>query len=317
MRRGLKTLGAVAGVVLVVVIGWGIAAYGTTTDAKAAMVSDARVRVQQDESGAYRFSPLATAKPVPVGLMFFPGGMVSAESYAPLARAVAAAGYPVILVPLPRRGMFGASWVPDALHIALGAIHEDERAVRWVLAGHSLGGYLAPRIASLDEKIAGIVILAGNTRPLEDLILEQYTYLFSLNDPTLEKDKDALADVKKKVARVKAEKLADAASTELPLGVPASYWVWMRAYDPAKTAAKLRQPILVLQGERDYQVTMADLKGWKTALADHKDAKIVAFPDLNHLFMTGKGKGKPAEYAKAGHVSREVVDEIAAWVKKR
>ena len=176
MRRGLKTLGAVVGVVLVVVIGWGIAAYGTTTDAKAAMVSDARVRVQQDESGAYRFSPLATAKPVPVGLMFFPGGMVSAESYAPLARAVAAAGYPVILVPLPRRGMFGASWVPDALHIALGAIHEDERAVRWVLAGHSLGGALAARLAidlqGSGARIVAGVLLIGTTQPKNSVMIK-------------------------------------------------------------------------------------------------------------------------------------------------
>ena len=62
---------------------------------------------------------------------------------------------------------------------------------------------------------------------------------------------------------------------------------------------------------------MADLKGWKRALADQKDAKIVTYPRLNHLFMEGKGKSKPEEYAKPGHVAREVVDEIAAWVKKR
>ena len=104
---------------------------------------------------------------------------------------------------------------------------------------------------------------------------------------------------------------------ELPLGVPASYWVWMREYDVAATAGKLSRPVLVLQGERDYQVTMADLAGWKKALAGHKDAKFVAYPRLNHLFADGKGKAKPEEYMKAGHVAREVVDEIGAWVKKR
>ena len=40
------------------------------------------------------------------------------------------------------------------------------------LLGHSLGGMLAPQIASQDHRIAGLIILAGNTRPLEDLILE-------------------------------------------------------------------------------------------------------------------------------------------------
>ena len=208
--------------------------------------------------------------------------------------------------------------VDDALAaVALARGHKGVDPSRVFVAGHSLGGYLAPRIAATDAKVAGIVILAGNTRPLEDLVLEQFTYIYSLNDPTLEKDKEALAEIKKKVARVKAEKLALASTDELPLGVPASYWQWMRAYDAAATAGKLRCPVLVLQGERDYQVTMADLAGWKKGLADHKDAKFVSYPKLNHLFMEGKGKSKPDEYGKAGHVAKEVVDEIAGWVKKR
>ncbi len=202
-----------------------------------------------------------------------------------------------------------------AVALARGSKGVDPKRV--FVAGHSLGGYLAPRIATLDPKLAGIVILAGNTRPLEDLILEQFTYLFSLNDPTLEKDKEGLAKVKKAVARVKAANLAEAPPSELPLGIPASYWVWMNAYDPAGTAGALRRPILVLQGERDYQVTMADLGGWKKSLADHKDAKVVVYPALNHLFMEGKGKSKPEEYAKPGHIAKEVVDEIAGWVKGR
>ena len=216
----------------------------------------------------------------------------------------------------------GATLKDEAIDDALAAValargHKGIDPKRVFVAGHSLGGYLAPRIATLDPKVAGVVILAGNTRPLEDLILEQYTYLFSLNDPTLEKDKEALAKAKKAVARVKAANLAEAKGADLPLGIPASYWVWMHAYDPAGTAGALRRPVLILQGERDYQVTMADVKGWKRSLADHKDAKIVTYPRLNHLFMEGKGKSKPEEYAKPGHVAREVVDEIAEWLKGR
>ena len=164
----------------------------------------------------------------------------------------------------------GATMKDEVIDDALAAVallrkDKDIDAKRIFVAGHSLGGYLAPKIAALDAKIAGVVILAGSTRPLEDLILEQFTYLYSLDDPTLAKHEAALADVKKKVARVKAPNLAEAPAADLPLGVPASYWVWMRDYDPAATAAKLSRPVLVLQGERDYQVTMADLAGWKKA----------------------------------------------------
>ena len=38
------------------------------------------------------------------------------------------------------------------------------------LLGHSMGGTLAPRIGTLDTKIAGFIVLAGSTRPLEDVI---------------------------------------------------------------------------------------------------------------------------------------------------
>jgi fermentation-respiration switch protein FrsA (DUF1100 family) len=74
--------------------------------------------------------------------------------------------------------------------------------------------------------------------------------------------------------------------------------------------------MLVLQGERDYQVTMADFAGWKKALAGRKGVVLKSYPKLNHLFMEGKGKAKPEEYGKEGHVAKEVVDDIAAWVKK-
>lgn len=172
INRKLKLLVGGAAAVLLLVVVWCFTAYRTTSDAKAAMISDVRVTVAFDESGVFRFSPPPTSKPAPVGLVFFPGGMVSAEAYAPLARAVAAAGYPVILVPLPRRGMFGAAWVPDVLHRALGAMHEDERAVRWVLGGHSVGAALAVRMAvdlngSGARTVAG-VLLMGTTEPRSD-----------------------------------------------------------------------------------------------------------------------------------------------------
>ena len=75
--------------------------------------------------------------------------------------------------------------------------------------------------------------------------------------------------------------------------------------------------MLILQGERDYQITMADFDGWKRSLKDHKDATLKSYPKLNHLFAEGEGKAKPAEYQQEGHVAKEVVDDVAAWVQKR
>jgi dienelactone hydrolase len=189
---------------------------------------------------------------------------------------------------------------------------------RIFLLGHSLGGYAAPRIAEAAPDVAGLILMAANSRPLEDLIIEQVTYIHSLQKPPDEKQKETLDLLKKQVERVKDPKLsADTPAAELPFGAPAPYWLDLRKYDATGTAANLKQPMLILHGERDYQVTMADFDGWKKALADHKNVRLKSYPKLNHLFMDGDGKATPSEYEKAGHVAVDVIDETADWIKKQ
>lgn len=183
--------------------------------------------------------------------------------------------------------------------------------------GHSLGAYVAPRIAAADARLAGIILLAGNSRPLEDLVIDQFTYLYGLGGKISDDDQKKLDAIKKQVARVKAPIAADAKASDLPLGLAPSYWRDLKAYDVTAAAAKLKVRMLVLQGERDYQVTMDDFAGWKKALKGSKTATLKSYPALNHLFMSGPGKGKgtPAEYGVEGHVAEEVVEDIARWVK--
>jgi uncharacterized protein len=76
-------------------------------------------------------------------------------------------------------------------------------------------------------------------------------------------------------------------------------------------------PMLILQGERDYQVTMADLEGWRRALAGRPGVTIKSYPTLNHLFMPGEGKSTPSEYGKPGQIPDFVLDDIAGWVRQR
>ena len=75
-------------------------------------------------------------------------------------------------------------------------------------------------------------------------------------------------------------------------------------------------PMLILQGERDYQVTLADLNGWRAAVGGHAGVTIKSYPTLNHLFLPGEGKSTPAEYERAGHIPDVVLDDIADWIKK-
>jgi dienelactone hydrolase len=182
--------------------------------------------------------------------------------------------------------------------------------------GHSLGALCAPRIGRDDPTIDGIVIAAGPTRPLEDVIVDQYEYLASLGPETPE-SKKAVEDVKKAAARVKDPGLSPKTpASEMPLGVSATYWLDLRAYHQVEVAKAFAKPILVLQGARDYQVTTVDFEGWKKALGERKDVVLKLYPDLNHMFVHGEGKATPGEYEKPGHVAPEVVEDVASFLKK-
>ncbi len=184
--------------------------------------------------------------------------------------------------------------------------------------GHSLGAMAAPRIGQQDPALAGLILLAGPTIPLEDEILDQYTYLFNLDGTLTDAEKTELEKLQAQVARVKDPNLSDQVpATDLPLGIHAAYWLDLRNYHPADVAKTLVMPMLVLQGGRDYQVSPAkDFAGWKTALADKANATLKLYPDLNHLFIAGQGQPNPTEYQTEGHVSQEVVNDIANWVKR-
>ncbi|MEU4429303.1 hypothetical protein AB0F65_01280 [Nocardia rhamnosiphila] len=73
--------------------------------------------------------------------------------------------------------------------------------------------------------------------------------------------------------------------------------------------------MLFLQGERDYQVTVAaDLAGWRTALADRPRVTIRTYPAVDHMFFPGEGLSLPADYTRPHNVDVQVIDDIADWV---
>ena len=114
------------------------------------------------------------------------------------------------------------------------------------------------------------------------------------------------------------KKLApNADNPPIALGLPADWWLGVKGYDPPAAAKKLGLPILALQGERDFQVTMQDFALWKSALSGSKNVTFKSYPALNDLFIPGEGKGSPAEYHSQGNVAPAVVDDIAAWLSSQ
>ena len=188
---------------------------------------------------------------------------------------------------------------------------------RIYVLGHSLGAMVLPRIASADPRIAGLIVMAGPTRPLEDVILDQVNYINGLDGTVSDTEKASMDSLKVQAARAKDPALSSATPAEsLPLGLPAAYWIDLRGYEPAEAAKALKQPMLVLQGGRDYQVTSTDFEGWRAALGSRPDVVLKLYPNLNHLFAEGDGMGTPAEYGREGHVAEPVITDIAGWIVK-
>jgi dienelactone hydrolase len=205
--------------------------------------------------------------------------------------------------------------VDDAL-AAVAKLREDHRIdpTRIFVLGHSLGGMLVPRIGAADPRIAGLIAMAGATRKLEDAMLAQVTYLSTASGPVTPDGQKLIDDMTKLVATVKALTPADAGNPKSISGAPAAYWLDLEAYDPVTAARTLPQPLLILQGERDYQVTMEDFARWQRGLAARHDVTYHTYSALNHLFIAGTGKSLPAEYAVPGHVDEAVIRDIAQWI---
>jgi pimeloyl-ACP methyl ester carboxylesterase len=158
IKRIWVTVGLAA---FVVFTGWSVIAYRATSEAHEATRSDSRVAVTY-EKGVWTFTPTAS-RVAAAGLLFFPGALVDPVAYAPLARAVAEAGYPVRLVELPRRGAFGGADDPELFSNVNGLIDRSEALS--VLAGHSRGAVVATQLAGRHiRKVAGLILI-GTSHP--------------------------------------------------------------------------------------------------------------------------------------------------------
>lgn len=184
---------------------------------------------------------------------------------------------------------------------------------RIYVMGHSQGGMLAPRIAAHSDKVAGVVLWSAPARSLLTVLPEQNRYLFNL-DGSISAEEQAVLD--RLDAQIAAARGTDAvAPSDLPLGQPASYWRAFDQIDPVADAQALTQPLLVLQGGRDFQVVEADWQRWKKGLPEGPRARFHLYPALNHLGIAGEGRGSLDEYSVPGKVSADLINDVALWIK--
>jgi pimeloyl-ACP methyl ester carboxylesterase len=173
---------------------------------------------------------------------------------------------------------------------------------------------MGPRIGERSPGLAGLVLLAAPSLPLHETVARQVRYLSLVDGTVDEREAKAIEEVDRGVAAV-AELRADAPREETYLlELPAAYWLDLQSYDPVAVARSIPQRLLVLQGGRDYQVVDADFARWQASFGNDPRARLVVYPELNHLFIAGEGASTPQEYFEAGHVDARVIDDVADWI---
>ena len=189
---------------------------------------------------------------------------------------------------------------------------------RIFVLGHSLGGQMIPALArELEQAPArarGYIMMAAPTRSMDELMRAQVDYLYSLMPEVTEEQQAEREALFAELERLKAP---DALSeTDFVAGAYAPYWKWLAAYDAVETAREIREPVLLLQGEEDYQVTMEeDFAVWQEAFADRENWRMISYPGLIHTFTPGlKTEGAEA-YARAEHVQENVIEDIASFIR--
>ena len=188
------------------------------------------------------------------------------------------------------------------------------------LAGHSEGAMLGSRIVSQSGGIfAGMALISGSPLPLTDIILTQ-------NEDAMAKLTEDQRAASKPMLDAELEKL-DALDAMTPeeaqkvtvFGFGGWYLKEMRQYDSAELVLALKLPTLIMQGGKDFQVSVANgLDAWKNAVGETEFVTYKLYPELNHAMM--RYTGDPAlqytvqEYNTPATADADAVSDLIGWI---
>lgn len=249
------------------------------------------------------------------------------EQYAPfrqIAERLASRGVAVLRV--DDRGIGGSTGRETLANATTSSLAEDTRAqIAWlrtraeidggrvIVLGHSEGASIAVMVAATDPKVAAVVMMAGMGKPGAEVSVEQQEEMLRSDTTMTEATKASLRAQQREAVKTIL------AGGEVP-GQPMNAWTREYfAYDPLAAIRKVKQPILILQGERDRQVAQSHAALLAAAARDAGNTRVTVkvFPTLNHLFLPSK-TGSFSEYShlETTEVPDAVLAAIAEWVGK-
>ncbi|HEV8381306.1 MAG TPA: alpha/beta hydrolase [Gemmatimonadales bacterium] len=191
------------------------------------------------------------------------------------------------------------------------SLARDARFSRVLLLGHSEGSALALIAARAGPPVVGVVSVSGLGRPLGVVIREQLARQF--DSAILVRYDTAMAQY------LRGEQPKDVPPMLAVLFVPINqhFMKSLATFDPPAAMRAVRQPVLILQGGQDLQVTVADAERLHAA---RPDAQLVVIPEANHVLKqtsatTVEGQ-MPTYQDPAVPIMPEVVNAIADWIQK-
>ncbi|ASK64480.1 hydrolase [Virgibacillus phasianinus] len=183
------------------------------------------------------------------------------------------------------------------------------------ILGHSQGGMMVPQIINKDKRdnIEGAIVMAGPARTIQDVVLDQLDYLFSIDRMPLE-----LYEFLKGQYELLND--PDFSGENPPAGFQlgqSMFWDSINDIKAAEMASEQTKPLLIIQGEEDYQVQAdSEIPIWRRELSHRNNVEYQLYPKLNHFFTEGEeGMSTPEEYLIPANIPEYVIRDIAAWVK--
>jgi pimeloyl-ACP methyl ester carboxylesterase len=197
---------------------------------------------------------------------------------------------------------------------------KDVDGKRIALVGHGEGGLVALMTASAEKRAAAIALLATpGVSGAELLLQQQERALAKMNISDAEKQARIAMQKRINEAALTGKGL-DQFTADIRRQVAAPGFQSALATDPAKLMTRVRQPILVVQGELDTQIAPSNadrLAALAQARKPPLPAEVAKVPGVNHLLAISI-TGEVDEYEKLPlkQISPAVSSAVVDWLKR-